>query len=1018
MDRPAQSGRAPGPGDVVGRWRLHSALGSGGMATVWRAAPVEGGEDIALKILHQTRLAGDEIRRMQREYLTLIRLDHPNIVKVIESGQHAGFPWLALHYVRGEDLGQLLARWAQAEPQDRFVRAERIIRELCAALSYVHARRIIHRDMKPGNVLIGEDGRAFLTDFGVVKDVESFSTNLTMVGRLVGTVAFMAPEQITGEPVDHRADLYGLGALLYALLTGRRPVIAETIAGYLARQLTEMPTSPVEVNSQVPLRLDRVCMRLLQKDPDQRYASAGDVLAALDAPENVAELPLHGRDEVLERLDARLASLAAGVGGAVAVVGPPGSGRSRCLHEVRLRAEQRGLRVAPPAAWAEAQVLLVDDAGAVTPETRDAVVDRMQNALLERAALLVFAYATPLPSNVHALCDVAPTEEIALPPLDRESVRSLLRDRGLSGGLGAAVTRRLFQEFGGWPGPIVGQLDALLAEGWLMTNADGSVRAIRPIDHLRTDPLPLLLAERAAATAAAAALDADARAVLEAAAVLAMPASVGVLAAAAGLADAARALDTLLRASLVGMKNEGLQELVELVSPRLGQAVCAALPDERRRALHTASARALQSRYGRGGGAIAELIAHHLAAGGLEGEARPLLLAAAQGALRRGDATQAKLLAQRALTLEGRGAAADAAEEARLRRLARTALADAFHAVGQLGKALDGWRDALGVGGAEELETARLLVSSALTALALGQRNPDLLTGLARLPQGDALWVEATQMAAELAWARADPGEAAARWHALAAHSTDTRNPLASILADTGITLLTPGPVIHTVAAWSALLERAQRFGRPGPIVTVAAHLGRVGLEVGDLARVAALAEELAELGERREWSDVGALASALTAQVLGASGDGAGAVRAAKEAISTLKIEEARHAVVAALAIGAWAHFEDAAEAAPWLDAAAFPPTAPFDSEALRQALLALAWQSARPEAAVAAARLAIATPPLSVSGAAWVRISAAQVLRRVGHPVEAAAAVAGLDKALRGNGLVGLVGRLGELG
>jgi serine/threonine-protein kinase len=272
---------------------------------------------------------------------------------------------------------------------------ERITRELCGALAYVHDRGIIHRDLKPGNVLVGDDGQAWLTDFGVVKDVESFHTNLTMAGRLVGTVAFMAPEQITGEPVDARSDLYGLGALMYAMLTGRRPVIADTIAGYLARQLAEMPKSPAELDARTPLRLDRICMRLLQKDPAQRYPTAREVLAALDAEDAPGELPIHGRDEAIARISAHLDALVGGVGGALSVVGPAGSGRSRLLREAATLAATRGLGTSPPGAPGAARVLIVDDLDRLGAAALHALVERMSSALTGDPALLLFSGGSP-----------------------------------------------------------------------------------------------------------------------------------------------------------------------------------------------------------------------------------------------------------------------------------------------------------------------------------------------------------------------------------------------------------------------------------------------------------------------------------------------------------------------------------------------------------------------------------------------------------------------------------------------
>ncbi len=1000
----------------MGRWTLVEPLGAGGMATVWRAAPEDGGPDVALKILHQARITTEETRRMRREYLTLSRLDHPHIVKVIDAGQHDGYPWLALRYVPGIDLGKLLETWKESPPADRFARAETITREIASALAYVHDRGIIHRDLKPGNVLVDDAGRSWLTDFGVVKDSDSFTTNLTVAGRLVGTVAFMAPEQITGEPVDARADLYGLGALLYAMLTGRRPVVADTIAGYLARQLAEMPKSPVELDPRVPLRLDRVCMKLLQKEPSQRYANARELVEALDAPEGTVALPIHGRDDVLGRIEVRLQDLADGVGGALLVLGPDGSGRTRLLEEIASRAASRGLRVHPGEPLASAQVVLVDDVHRLPAASRPALADRLESALAESPALVVLT--APSAAAAHDLAGTVPVEELALPPLDREGVRALVRDRGAAGGLGAALARRLHAELGGWPGAAVAQLDTLLADGWLSRASDGTLRPVRSIDQLRTEPLPLPPAERAHAAAVVAALSPDARALLDAAAVLAMPASLGVVAATAGLPDGQRALDELVYLGRLRLRTEGLQELVELSVPRLGQAVLEVLPPERARAIHAAAAQALRERYGRGGGAIAELVALHLERAGAPAEARPLLVSAAQAALRRGDPAHARTLADRALRLETKAPLADPADEARLARLARTVAGDALRASGQLRKAMASWSAALERGGASDAEKARLIVSASLVAIELGDSHaadPDLQSALARLPQGEALWADGTHAAAELAFARNDRATAVSRWHALAGFAAETRNTQAGILADLGLLLVQTGPGPHAVESWSALFERARRFGRAMPLLAVGAQLGRAALEIGELGRVATLADELAELGERQGWSEVAALGSALRAEALAAARDTPGALRAAREAFAALGAEEARFGHTAAFAVRAWAAVGDAREAAPWLSAEALRPAAPYDTEGLRSSLLALAWMHARPAAAITAARQAVARPLLTVSGGAWVRLDAAKVLAATGNPAEAATAVHGLAAALDEHGLKGLRARLG---
>ena len=194
----------PLPGDQVGSYRLGDMLGVGGMATVYKATHPEHGL-VALKVLHPGKADTEEARRFRREFLTLRELDHPAVVRVFEAGKHGVYPWLAMEYVDGVDLGTLVDRWNAEPPADRFGRVEVIFRDLCEALRAVHVAGLVHRDLKPSNVLVTSGGRAKLTDFGVVKSQGGqFTTQLTVAGKLVGTVAFMAPEQITGEVVQLR----------------------------------------------------------------------------------------------------------------------------------------------------------------------------------------------------------------------------------------------------------------------------------------------------------------------------------------------------------------------------------------------------------------------------------------------------------------------------------------------------------------------------------------------------------------------------------------------------------------------------------------------------------------------------------------------------------------------------------------------------------------------------------------------------------------------------------------------
>ncbi len=340
-------GPHPSPGDTIGQYVIEAPIGSGGMATVFRARDPSGAAT-ALKILNPARVPPEEVKRFTREYQALSQMDHHHIVTVYESGIHQGYPWIAMEYIDGTDLGSLISSWRTDPPKDLWERVEKLFRGLCRALQYVHERGMVHRDVKPTNVLVTQSGEAKLSDFGVVTGDSDGGgyTQLTMAGRLVGTVAFMAPELITSDDVDRRTDLYALGALLYMMCTFRRPIEADSVAGYLARHLTEVPRPASEVNPDVPKVLERIAARLMQKDPTMRYPTAAAAVAALDHGDAPEAHPLRGRDRLLERWTARLNQLQNGAGGVVAFVGPKGSGRSELLRYCLDAAHSRGWPVA------------------------------------------------------------------------------------------------------------------------------------------------------------------------------------------------------------------------------------------------------------------------------------------------------------------------------------------------------------------------------------------------------------------------------------------------------------------------------------------------------------------------------------------------------------------------------------------------------------------------------------------------------------------------------------------------
>ncbi|RME26573.1 MAG: serine/threonine protein kinase, partial [Deltaproteobacteria bacterium] len=231
----------PGPGAAIGPYLVVGELGRGGMATVLEVVHRDGGEHRALKLLLPTSRSREAARRMEREFVTLSRLDHPAVLRVFDAGLYQGRPWFVTEKLVGQDLRDAVESWRDIPPAERYRRAEHVLAQVAGALAYIHDQGLVHRDVTPGNIMLLADGSVRLMDFGVVKEP---GAELTRAGEVVGTVAYIAPEQITGGVVDARTDLYALGAVLYLMLTGRRPFNARNLAGYLDKHLNRRPRPP------------------------------------------------------------------------------------------------------------------------------------------------------------------------------------------------------------------------------------------------------------------------------------------------------------------------------------------------------------------------------------------------------------------------------------------------------------------------------------------------------------------------------------------------------------------------------------------------------------------------------------------------------------------------------------------------------------------------------------------------------------------------------------------------------
>ncbi len=337
------------PGARVGKYTYQRPIGRGGMAQVGLALDPEGTE-VALKILKASRVRSG-LPRFRREFHALSRIHHPNVIRVYAYGTYREHPYIALEYVEGRDLHRTIRDFRTRPVSYRWRRSEEILIDLCRALAHVHKRGLVHRDLKPSNILINAEGQAKLTDFGIVKDLDPGSDPMQST-TLVGTWAYASPEQITGEPLDHRSDLYSLGIILFAMLTGRRPFAAEDMSGYREAHLKQTPPRPRELWPEVPRHLDEICLKLLQKDPRDRFQSAQEILYRLEqlGPEITAgddswEPPLVGRDSELELLRSAVDSLTRREGRVVALEGPEGIGRSRLLRFAADRAGVIGIPV-------------------------------------------------------------------------------------------------------------------------------------------------------------------------------------------------------------------------------------------------------------------------------------------------------------------------------------------------------------------------------------------------------------------------------------------------------------------------------------------------------------------------------------------------------------------------------------------------------------------------------------------------------------------------------------------------
>jgi eukaryotic-like serine/threonine-protein kinase len=272
------SDRAPTSSQMIGtvlsgRYRLEAKLGSGGMSTVYLARDQTLDRDVAIKVMHREMSEqADQIERFRQEARAVAKLSHPNVVAVIDAGEDGGHPYIVFEYVQGETLKQRIARVGALDTQEALAYAIEIARGLTVA----HARNIVHRDIKPQNVLIDPEGRAKLTDFGISRQLEQ--DGMTATGRVLGTTDYVAPEQAMGHPVDTRSDIYSLGVVLYEMLIGQVPFHADSQVGVAMKHVNEDLPDVQQRRPEISAAAALVVERSTAKDPNKRYQDVSEMI--------------------------------------------------------------------------------------------------------------------------------------------------------------------------------------------------------------------------------------------------------------------------------------------------------------------------------------------------------------------------------------------------------------------------------------------------------------------------------------------------------------------------------------------------------------------------------------------------------------------------------------------------------------------------------------------------------------------------------------------------------------------
>jgi serine/threonine-protein kinase len=269
----------PVAGDTVGAYTIETQLGEGGMGRVYKAVGADG-QLVAIKMVKED-MTTDEIfvKRFKREAAIAQRIHHPNLVSVVATGDFRGMPWAAQTYIGGGSLEDRLERRGQLDLDEVIP----IFKQVAAGLDVLHRNGLVHRDLKPGNILLEDDGHPFVADFGLAKDYQNEGTVLTRPGQALGSMDYMAPEQIRGEDVTAATDVYAMACCLFELLTGQAPYANEVGLRILWAHLQDVPPHPSTVRPDLPRGVSDAILHGLAKDPSERPQSATELIDELEA---------------------------------------------------------------------------------------------------------------------------------------------------------------------------------------------------------------------------------------------------------------------------------------------------------------------------------------------------------------------------------------------------------------------------------------------------------------------------------------------------------------------------------------------------------------------------------------------------------------------------------------------------------------------------------------------------------------------------------------------------------------